>query len=61
MPTKLPSRVLVSSRQSTILLFTVKFVLYLSCGKNENKYKEAGFGPLFNKRKIELINKLAGS
>ena len=33
---------------STPLSFIVKFVLYLSCEKNENKQKEAGLGP-FNK------------
>ena len=39
-----------------LLSFIVKFVLYLSlyCEKNENKQKEAVFGPFFN------INKKAG-
>ena len=27
------------------LSFMVKYVLYFSCEKNENKQKEAGFGP----------------
>ena len=27
-----------------------KFVLYLSCEKNENKQKEPGFGPFFLKK-----------
>ena len=43
-PTILLPRVQVPSRPSTLLYFTVKFVLYLSCENNENK-KVAGFGP----------------
>ena len=48
-PTILPPRVWVPSTPSTLLSFTV-FVLYLSCEKNENKQKEAGFGPFFKKK-----------
>ena len=33
-----------------LLLFKV-FVLYLSCEKNENRQKEAGFGP-FKKKEL---------
>ena len=32
-----------------LLSFMVKFVLYWSCEKNQNKQKEAGFGPFCNK------------
>ena len=46
----LPSRVRVPSTPSTLLSFKVKFVLYLSCERNENKQKEAGFGPFLRKR-----------
>ena len=35
----------VQSTPSTLLSFIVEFVLYLSCEKNKNKQKEAGFGP----------------
>ena len=35
--------------QSMLLSFIVKFVLYFSCEKNENKQKEVvGFGPYKN-------------
>ena len=37
-------RVWVPSTPSTLLSFIVKFELYLSCEKNKNKQKEAGFG-----------------
>ena len=33
--------------------FIVKFVPYLSCEKNENKQKEAGFGPFFLKKQLD--------
>ena len=46
MPTILLPRVLVPSTPSMLLSF-IAFVLYLSCEKNENKQKEAGFGPFF--------------
>ena len=36
-----------------LLSFKVKFVLYLSCEKNGNKQKEAGFGP-FSKKEIKF-------
>ena len=36
---------------SSMLSIIVKFVLYLSCEKNENKQKEAGFGPFFKRIK----------
>ena len=41
----LAARIRVPSPPSTLLSFTVKFVLHLSCEKNENKQKEAVFGP----------------
>ena len=46
-PSILPSLVRVPSTPFMLLPFLVKFVLYLSlhCEKNENKQKEAGFGP----------------
>ena len=44
-PTILPPQVRVPSMPSMLLPFIVKFVLYLSCEKNENKQKEAGLGP----------------
>ena len=44
-PTILPPRVQVPSPTSMLLSFIVKFGLYLSCEKNQNKLKEAGFGP----------------
>ena len=44
-PTILPTRVRVPSTPSTLLSFIVKFMLYLSCEKNENKQNnEAKFG-----------------
>ena len=43
-PTILLPRVRVPSTPSTLFSFIV-FVLYLSCEKNENKQKGAGFGP----------------
>ena len=45
-PTILPPRVRVPSMPSTLFHL---FVLYLSCEKNENKQKEAGFGPFLEK------------
>ena len=47
-PTILPPWVQVPSTPSMLLLFIV-IVLYLSCEKNENKQKEAGFGPFLEK------------
>ena len=49
-PSILPSLVRVPSTPFMLLPFLVKFVLYLSlhCEKNENKQKEAGFGPFKN-------------
>ena len=44
-PTILPPWVRVQSTPSTLLSFVV-FVLFLPCEKDENKPKEAGFGPL---------------
>ena len=45
MPTILPRRVRIPSTPSMLLSFIVKFVLYLSCERNQNKQKEAGLGP----------------
>ena len=42
---RLRPQVRIPSSQSKLLPFKVKFVLYLSREKNENKQKEAGFGP----------------
>ena len=58
-PTILPHRVRDHRKTpSTLLSFTVKFVLYtalyLSCEKNENKQKEARFGPFFKKNLVIL-------
>ena len=47
-PTILPPG---SESQAHLLSFIV-FVLYLSCEKNENKQKEAGFGPFLKTTKI---------
>ena len=58
-PTILSPRVRVPSTLSMLLSFIVKFVLYLSCEKNENKQKDAGFGPYFLKTfftKLVLCN-----
>ena len=41
-PTILPPQVRVPSKPSMLLPFIVKFVLYLSCEKNENKQKNMG-------------------
>ena len=50
-PTILPLQVRVPSTPSKLASIVVKFVLYLSCEKNEKKQKEAGFGPFcFKKR-----------
>ena len=46
-PTILPPWVRFPSTLSMLLSFIVKFVLYLLCENNENKQKEAGFGPFF--------------
>ena len=43
-PTMLPPQARVPSTPSMLLSFKVKFVLYLSCEKNENKQKEVQFG-----------------
>ena len=51
-PTILPRRVQVPSMPSTLLSFLVKFVLNLSCEKNENKQKEAGLGPFKKQNKV---------
>ena len=48
-PTILPARVQVPTTPSTLLSFIVKFVLHLSCKKNKNKHKVAGFGPFVRK------------
>ena len=37
------ARVPVPITPSTLLIFIVKFVLYFSCEKNQNKQKEVGF------------------
>ena len=52
-PTILPPRVRVPSMPPTLLLFIVKFVLYMSGEKNENKQKEAEFGPFLMKSFFE--------
>ena len=44
-PTIMPPQVRVPRTPYMLLSFIVKFVLYMSCEKNENKQKEAGFGP----------------
>ena len=50
-PTNLPPLVQIPSTPSLLLSFTVKFVLYLSCGrKNRTKQKEAEFIQFFKKR-----------
>ena len=44
-----------SSPKHAIYAFSfIVFVLYLSCEKNENKQKEAGFGPLKKKTYLPL-------
>ena len=55
-PTILPPQVRIPCTPSTLLWFIVKFVLYLSFEKTENKQKEAGLGPVFlkNKQILEL-------
>ena len=50
-PTILMPPVRVTSTFSTLLSLIV-FALYLSFEKNENKQKEAGFGPFFLKKNI---------
>ena len=49
-PTILLPRVRIPSTPTTLFSFIV-FVLYLSFENNENKQKEAGFGPFFFKKK----------
>ena len=44
-PTIMPPQVRVPRTPYMLLSFIVKFVLYMSCEKNENKQKEAVFGP----------------
>ena len=43
------------------LSFIVKFVLYLSCGKNENKQKEAEFGPFKKDVEFTKTQRLTGA
>ena len=45
-PTILTHLVRVPNTLSTLLSFIFKFVLYLSCEKNENQQKEAVVGPV---------------
>ena len=54
MDSSAPTVLLPGSSPRTIYAFKniVKFVLYLSCEKNENKQKEAGFGSF---EKIEIL------
>ena len=52
MPTILLPRVQIPSAPSTLSII-IKFVLYLSCEKNENKQKEAEDGP-FKKQSFIL-------
>ena len=49
-PTILLPRAQIQSTPSMLLQFIVNFVLYLSLEKNENKQKEAEFGPFFKKK-----------
>ena len=37
-------------------IYAFSFMLYLSCERNENKQKEAWFGPIFFKKKMLLDN-----
>ena len=39
-----------------LLSIIVKFVLYLSCEKNENKQNEAGFGTVFLKKYVRILS-----
>ena len=55
-PTILPPQVRVPSTPSMLFSFIV-FVLYLSFEKNENKHKEAGFGPFFLKKNKDVVNR----
>ena len=50
-PTILLPQVQVPSTPSMLFSFIVS-VLYLSCEKNENKQKEAGFGPFKENKKL---------
>ena len=51
-PTILLPWVQIPNKPSMLLFFIVKFVLYLSCEKNENKTKkESGFGRFLKKHK----------
>ena len=54
-PAILPPQVQVPSTSSKQLSFMVKFGLYLSCEKNENKHKDAGFGPFLLKNDVFKI------
>ena len=54
MPTILPPGVRVPSAPATLFSFII-FVIYLSCEKNENKQKEAGFGPFFLKKIADIV------
>ena len=56
-PIILLPQVRVPSTPSMLLLSIVKVVLYLSCEKNENKQKEAGFGP-FKKQSYSILPKV---
>ena len=50
-PINLPPQVRVPSMSSMLSSFIIKIVLYWSCEKNENKQKEAGFGPFLKKKR----------
>ena len=50
-----PPQVRVPCSLSMLLSFIV-FVLYLSCEKNKNKQKEAGFGPYFKLSFENILN-----
>ena len=54
-PTILPARVRVPSSPSMLLSVMVNFAPYLSCEKNENKQKEAGFGPFYKEKSVIII------
>ena len=55
MLTILPPKVQIPSTPSMLLSFRIKFVLCLSCEKNENKQNVAGLGPFFLKKTGELL------
>ena len=54
-PTILRPQVRIPSTPSMLLSF---IVVYLLCEKNENKQKEAGFGPFFLKSEVVLVANL---